>query len=155
MTFKKKTKSNDIEAVSKSVEVIPPVDKRKTMPHLFKPGNSMGGRKKGSRSKLGEAFLSDLLEDWEEHGMYALRACRIEEPATYCRIVASILPKEINLNDEERVLEKFLEQFTTVEELREFRLAITSFTGEERSSEAGDTQERTSAKSRKQSDRVH
>ena len=153
MTFKKKTKNTD-DNLDKQL-ILPPAKEYK--PWQFKPGQTPNpaGRPKGSRSKLGEAFLSDLLADWEENGADALRACRMLKPATYCSIVASILPKEINLNDEERVLEKFLEQFTTVEELREFRLAITSFTGEARSSEAGDTQERTSAKSRKQSDRVH
>lgn len=56
------------------------------------------GRPKGSRSKLGEAFLADLYEDWEANGKKVIEAARCEKPDVYLRIVASILPKDLNLN---------------------------------------------------------
>ena len=62
----------------------------------FKTGNS--GRPKGSRNKLGEAFLADMLEDWTEHGKVVIEAVRCEKPDQYLKVVASILPKDLNIN---------------------------------------------------------
>ena len=65
----------------------------------FQPGNNGGpGRPKGSRNKLGEAFLSDMLADWEEYGVDAISKVRCEKPDAYLRVVASILPRDLNVN---------------------------------------------------------
>ena len=65
----------------------------------FLPGNAgNGGRKKGQRNKLGEAFLEDLRDAWNEHGASALARCAEQEPGTFCRIVSGLLPKTIDLN---------------------------------------------------------
>src|SRR3954449_2344760 len=65
----------------------------------FVPGNSgFGGRPKGARSKLGEAFLEDLRDAWNEHGATALARCAIEEPAQFVRVIASLMPRDVNLN---------------------------------------------------------
>lgn len=68
----------------------PPVE------HQFKPGNP--GRPKGSRNKLGEAFLEDMLADWEANGPVAIREVRETKPDAYLKVVASILPKDLNVN---------------------------------------------------------
>ena len=47
--------------------------------HQFKPGNP--GRPKGSRNKLGEAFIEDLHAAWEKHGMAAIEATIKNHPA--------------------------------------------------------------------------
>lgn len=53
------------------------------------------GRPKGSRAKLGEAFLEALHEDFQQFGADAIALCREERPDVYVRIVASLLPKEV------------------------------------------------------------
>lgn len=67
----------------------PPVE------HQFKPGNP--GRPKGSRNKLGEAFLADLYADWLENGVEAIDAVRTGRPQDYLKIIASILPRDLTV----------------------------------------------------------
>lgn len=64
----------------------------------FVSGNIGGGRPKGSRNKLGEAFLDDMFADWEAHGKEAIARTRDEKPEQYLKVVASILPRELNVN---------------------------------------------------------
>ena len=64
--------------------------------HQFKPGND--GRKKGSRNKLGEKFIADLYDDWQEHGVAAIQVVRAERPQDYLKVIAGILPKTLDVN---------------------------------------------------------
>ena len=64
----------------------------------FIKGYRGGGRPKGARNRVGERFLEDLQVTWERRGIEALEKCAIEEPGTFCKIVASLLPKDVNLN---------------------------------------------------------
>ena len=65
----------------------------------FLPGNrGNGGRPKGSRNKLGEQFLADLHEEWEENGKTVIAAVRKDKPDVLLKVIASILPKELNVN---------------------------------------------------------
>jgi hypothetical protein len=73
-------------------------------PHLakyeFKPGQSgnPAGRPKGSRTKLGEEFVAAMQADFKEHGADVIEKVRIERPDAYLKVLASILPKELNVN---------------------------------------------------------
>ncbi len=66
------------------------------------PGQSGNpkGRQKGSRNKLTEDFLADLVADWQVGGVEALKAARETKPEVYCKIVASLIPKEIAIKNE-------------------------------------------------------
>jgi hypothetical protein len=61
----------------------------------FAPGH--GGRPAGTRNKLTGRFLEDLLREWEEGGAAAIKICRLEEPTKFVQIVASLQPKEFEL----------------------------------------------------------
>jgi hypothetical protein len=60
-----------------------------------KPGP---GRSRGSRNRLADAFIADLREVWEAHGIQALEKCALEEPSQFLRVIASLMPRDINLN---------------------------------------------------------
>jgi hypothetical protein len=65
----------------------------------FLPGNNGGaGRPKGSRNQLGEAFIADLYAHWQIHGAEAIEKMYAKNPADYVKVVASILPKDVNMN---------------------------------------------------------
>ena len=66
----------------------------------WKPGQSgnPAGRPKGTKDAINKAFLEDVTEDWRECGKEALERARKERPAEYVRMVASLLPKDQNLN---------------------------------------------------------
>lgn len=56
------------------------------------------GRPPGSRNKLSEKFLADALTVWEEQGIEALRIMAKKEPDGFCRCIASVIPKDFQLN---------------------------------------------------------
>ena len=83
----------------------------------FAPGWKGPGRPKGSRHKLAESFLEAYARDFEQHGPSVLERVRQEEPGTYLRVAASVLPKEMNVAVERSV--KSLTDDELVEYLQE------------------------------------
>ena len=104
----------------------PPVD------HQFKPGNP--GRPKGSRNKLGEAFITALHDDFHEHGAAAIQTVRKEKPDQYLKVIASIMPKDlnINVNDLSEVSDDEL-----IERIRSLDAAIKPFLAAQGEEQAG------------------
>lgn len=79
-----------------SVPAVPAKDEK----GRFVTGNIGGGRPKGARAKLGEAFLKAMQEDFAQYGLTAVETVRIEKPDQYLKVIASILPKEFDMGDE-------------------------------------------------------
>lgn len=104
--FKRVIKKKDKGDLTRKKRVLPK-EMEKTK---WKPGVSPNpaGRPKGARSKLTESFLKDFLKTWEEQGEFAILKVIKDDPSTYLRVAASLLPKELNIKDE-RVIDKIFE----------------------------------------------
>lgn len=55
------------------------------------------GRPLGSRHRLTELLLKNIADDFAENGITAIQKVRSDDPATYLRVVASLIPKEAEL----------------------------------------------------------
>ena len=66
----------------------------------FKPGVSgnPAGKPKGARTKLGEAFIEALHDSFKKRGIEAIEAVIDEKPEQYLKVIASLMPKDVNLN---------------------------------------------------------
>ena len=60
----------------------------------FLTGNNGGGRPKGSRNKLTEQFLYAIANDFYDHGAEAIAKVRTSDPATYLKLVGSLIPRQ-------------------------------------------------------------
>lgn len=67
--------------------------------HVFKPGQSgnPAGRAKGNRNQLGDKFLEAMLDNFTANGPETIEAVRIDKPDQYLKVIASILPRELNV----------------------------------------------------------
>src|SRR5215831_18645526 len=61
----------------------------------FNPGS--GGKPKNCRVRLNSDFIVALAEDFTKHGAGVIRIVRVEEPASYLKIVAPLMPKEVEI----------------------------------------------------------
>jgi hypothetical protein len=75
-------------------------DKTRHLKPAWKPGESgnPAGRPLGSRNKLSESVIQDIAADWAIGGPETIARVRMTDPATYFRVVASILPKDVLVN---------------------------------------------------------
>ena len=67
----------------------------------FKSGQSgnPAGRPKGSRNKVSEKLLEALATDFDAHGKEVIEKVRTDRPADYLKIVASLVPKQMEIED--------------------------------------------------------
>ena len=63
----------------------------------WKPGQSGNpkGRPQGSRNKLSEDFFRDLCDAWQAFGKPALMTAAWTHPVEFVRVVASLVPREL------------------------------------------------------------
>lgn len=65
----------------------------------FLPGNPGGpGRPKGSRTKLSEAYLAALADDFESNGVETIVRLREERPDVYVGAIGKLMPKLLELS---------------------------------------------------------
>ncbi|HTE77504.1 MAG TPA: hypothetical protein VK653_12325, partial [Xanthobacteraceae bacterium] len=58
-----------------------------------------GGRVKGTKNRLSTVFLNDLLADYEAHGAETIKICRVERPVEYIKMIAGLLPRELEITE--------------------------------------------------------
>ena len=63
------------------------------------------GRPKGSRHKLQTSFWNDLHRVWKDSGADALRRVARDDPSTFVRVCASLMPKEEAAKQVEHAIE--------------------------------------------------
>ena len=61
----------------------------------FLPGHTnCGGRPKGGRNRLAESFFEDLHLVWQKRGRNALEKLVEQDPASFARLIGSLMPKQ-------------------------------------------------------------
>ena len=55
------------------------------------------GRPKGSKNAVSEDFLQSFHEAWLEHGDEALQRMATERPAEFCKVAASLIPRDFHI----------------------------------------------------------
>ena len=65
----------------------------------FAPGYSgnPGGSPEATRRAFNKRFLLDLAEDWQQHGREVFKRVRRESPASYLKVCALLVPREMKL----------------------------------------------------------
>src|SRR5262245_12761071 len=65
----------------------------------FAPGYSgcPGGSPEATRRAFNKRFLLDLAEDWQQHGREVFKRVRRESPASYLKVCAMLVPKEMQI----------------------------------------------------------
>ena len=58
---------------------------------------TVGGSPQATRRAFNKRFLLDLAEDWQQHGREVFKRVRRESPASYLKVCAMLVPKEVKL----------------------------------------------------------
>jgi hypothetical protein len=106
----------------------------------WQPGQSgnPAGRPKGARSKLGEAFIEELHKSFLANGPEAIQRVIDDKPDQYLKVIASLLPKDVNLSLTDNLSE--LSDDELLGEIRKLHAAIAPFLAPG-AGEAGSSQE--------------
>lgn len=77
----------------------------------FQKGRTLnpGGKPVGARNLLSRLFIEALRNDFDQHGEQAICDVRENDPAIYLRVIASIVPKEMTINEGDTAIERILD----------------------------------------------
>lgn len=88
-----------VEGGSVRAEDLPPAERAALAARrAARAGPDTGAGTLGSRQGITAQFLDALAADFAEHGMAAIRSCRVSAPNTYLRTVAALLPAKVDLD---------------------------------------------------------
>jgi hypothetical protein len=62
-----------------------------------RPTSGRESEERDAGIRLNEAFLKDVLSDWEAHGAAAIASARVERPHDYLKLVTGLIPKALNV----------------------------------------------------------
>src|SRR5262245_42489495 len=63
-----------------------------------------------ARRRVNDAFLRDLIRDWEAHGAEVLAQVRREQPGTYMKVMAMLMPKEMKMETGQTTLSNLTDE---------------------------------------------
>jgi hypothetical protein len=63
----------------------------------FAERGNPGGSPEATRRAFNKRFLLDLAEDWQQHGREVFKRVRRESPASYLKVCAMLVPREMKL----------------------------------------------------------
>ena len=66
----------------------------------FSADNPGRAKQKGARDRLSAAFLTDFAADYDANGKAVIETVRGQDPVAYMRIAASLLPKQIEITED-------------------------------------------------------
>jgi hypothetical protein len=64
----------------------------------FGVGNPGRAKQKGARDRMTAAFLTALADDFDKHGVQVVKKVRTDDPSTYLRVFANMVPKELEIS---------------------------------------------------------
>jgi hypothetical protein len=53
------------------------------------------GKPVGARNRIQGDFIRAVADDFEQHGQDAIQRCRLEKPDVYLRVIASLMPRNL------------------------------------------------------------
>ena len=62
-----------------------------------------GGSPEATRRAFNKRFLLDLAEDWQQHGREVFKRVRRESPASYLKVCAMLVPREMQIEHTNRI----------------------------------------------------
>jgi hypothetical protein len=76
-----------------------------------------GGSPEATRRAFNKRFLLDLAEDWQQHGREVFKRVRRESPASYLKVCAMLVPREMRVEHNQGVKAMSDEQLEAAFEL--------------------------------------